>query len=149
MAGGARLPEVCNLSPDCGSVKAEMKTLEIMNNIMVEVTEASFETEVIQANIPVVVDFYAPWCGPCKMLAPLLEQSAAEFAGRLKFAKANVDETSELAARFKITGVPALLLFRGGAAVDQIVGFPGPRQFKAWLDQAANAAITASTHDAP
>ncbi len=119
-----------------------------MNNNMVELTETNFETEVIQAAIPVVVDFYAPWCGPCKMLAPLLEQSAGEFAGRLKFAKANVDETPELAARFAVTGVPTLLLFRGGAAADRVVGFPGTRPFKAWLDQAANAAVAASTHDA-
>jgi thioredoxin 1 len=119
-----------------------------MNNNMVELTEASFETEVIQATIPVILDFYAPWCGPCKMLAPLLEQAAGEFAGRLKFAKANVDETPELAARFGITGVPTLMLFRGGAAADRVVGFPGPRPFKAWLDQAANAAVAASTHDA-
>ncbi len=113
-----------------------------MKNI-VELTEASFETEVLQAHTPVVVDFYAPWCGPCKVLAPLLEQFASEYAGRLKFAKANVDETPELAAAFEITGVPTLLLFRNGEPVDQVVGFPGPRPFKAWLDKAVSAAVTA------
>jgi thioredoxin 1 len=112
-----------------------------MKNI-VELTEDNFETEVIQTAIPVVVDFYAPWCGPCKMLAPMLEQFAGEFAGRLKFAKANVDQTPEMAACFEITGVPTLMLFRGGETVDQVVGFPGSSQLDAWLDKAANAVVT-------
>ena len=114
-----------------------------MNNNLMELTKDNFETEVLQTAIPVVVDFYAPWCGPCKMIAPLLQQFAGEFAGRLKFAKANVDETPDLAACFEITGVPTLMLFRGGEPVDQVVGFPGPRQLEAWLDTVANAAVTA------
>jgi thioredoxin 1 len=112
-----------------------------MNN-MLELTEYNFETEVIQAAVPVVVDFYAPWCGPCKMLAPVLEQFAGEFLGRLKFAKANVDQTPDLAASFEVSGVPTLMLFRGGEAVDQVVGFSGLRQLKAWLDKAANTTVT-------
>ena len=110
---------------------------------IIELTETSFEQEVLKAAIPVVVDFYAPWCGPCQMIAPLLEQFGGEFAGRLKFAKANVDEAPGLAASFAIAGVPTLMLFRGGERVDQVVGFPGPRPFKAWLEQAANAAVMA------
>jgi thioredoxin len=114
-----------------------------MNNNIVELTEANFEAEVLQSPISVVVDFYAPWCGPCKMIAPLLEQFAVEFTGRLKFAKADVDKTPELAGCLEITGVPTLILFRNGEAVDQVVGFPGPRQFKAWLGKATNSAVTA------
>jgi thioredoxin 1 len=114
-----------------------------MNNNLVELTEANFETEVLQTAIPVVVDFYAPWCGPCKMIAPLLKRLASEFVGRLKFASANVDETPILAACFEITSVPTLVLFRDGEPVDQVVGFPGPRQLKESLDQAANPAVTA------
>jgi thioredoxin 1 len=112
-----------------------------MNN-MLELTEYNFETEVIQAAVPVVVDFYAPWCGPCKMLAPVLEQLAGEFAGRLKFAKANVDQTPDLATSLEVSGVPTLMLFRGGEAVNRVVGFSGLRQLKAWLDKAANTTVT-------
>ena len=112
-----------------------------MKNI-IELTEKSFETEVLKATGPVLVDFYAPWCGPCKMLAPLLEQLAGEFAGKLKFAKLKVDDAPELSASHEITGVPTLMLFRDGKAADRVVGFPGPRQLKTWLDKAVGAAVS-------
>jgi thioredoxin 1 len=115
--------------------------VESMKNI-IELTEANFKPEVLHAAGLVVVDFYAPWRGPCKMLAPVLEQLAGEFAGRLKFAKANVDQTPDLAASFEVSGVPTLMLFRGGEAADQVTGFSGLRQLKAWLDKAANTAVT-------
>jgi thioredoxin len=83
------------------------------------------------------VDFYAPWCGPCKMLAPILEQLAKEFQGRIKFVKANVDDTPELAAAHQITGVPTLALFRGGEPIDALVGMVGPKALKSWLEGAA------------
>ena len=104
---------------------------------LVELSESSFETEVLRADVPVVVDFYAPWCGPCKMLAPLLEQLAAEFQGRIKFTKANVDDIPELAATYQITGVPTLALFRGGEPVDALVGLVSPKALKSWLEGAA------------
>ncbi len=113
-----------------------------MKNI-IELTEANFEPEVLKAAGAVVVDSYAPWCGPCKTLALLLEKLAGELGGRVKFAKLNVDDAPELAGRYNITGVPTLMLFSGGETVDQVVGFPGPRQLQAWLDKAANAAVTA------
>lgn len=109
-----------------------------MKNI-VELTELSFETEVQKAAGPVLVDFYAPWCGPCKMVAPLLEQLAGELTGRVKFAKLNVDEAPNLAARYGITGVPTLMLFEGGEAIDEMVGLSSPRALKHWLESAAAA----------
>jgi thioredoxin 1 len=116
--------------------------LRVMKNV-IEVNGTNFETEVLQTTGPVLVDFYAPWCGPCKMLTPLLEGLSGEFAGRVKFAKANVDENPELAACFEISAVPTLLLFSHGQVVDQIRGFPGPGPLKAWLQKAAGSAMPA------
>ena len=113
-----------------------------MKNI-IELTEANFETEVLRHTGPVLVDFYAPWCGPCKMLAPLLEQFAAEFAGKVKFAKVNIDEATALAGEYEISSVPTLMVFRDGEPVDQVEGFYGPRPFKAWLEKAANLNVAA------
>jgi thioredoxin len=89
---------------------------------MTELKGHDFDAAVLQADQPVLVDFHAPWCGPCRMLAPALEQLAAEFAGRVRFVKVNVDDAPELAGRYRITGVPTLLLFRDGAVVDTLVG---------------------------
>jgi thioredoxin 1 len=83
---------------------------------IIELVETNFDQEVLKATIPVVVDFYAPWCGPCKLIAPLLEQFAGEFAGRIKFAKANVDETPELAANFESNTTGSALFAKKRAA---------------------------------
>jgi thioredoxin 1 len=107
-----------------------------MKNI-VELTNASFEPEVLQAAGPVVVDFYAPCGGACKMLAPLLEQLAGELDGRVKFAKANVNDLPDVTAHFNVTGVPTLILFRDGRNVGQVVGLTYPRDLKTWLEKAA------------
>ena len=90
-----------------------------------------------------LVDFYAPWCGPCKMVAPLLEQLAAEFSGKIKFTKLNVDDAPEQASTYGITGVPTLMLFNGGEPVDQIVGLASPRALKSWLESIAVERATA------
>ncbi len=103
---------------------------------MIELAEAGFETEVLAARGLVLVDFYAPWCGPCKMLAPFLEQLAGEFAGRVKVAKLNVDGAPEIAGRYEISGVPTLLLFRDGEPVDSVVGMAPPQALKKWLESA-------------
>jgi thioredoxin 1 len=113
-----------------------------MKNI-IELTGTNFEAEVLRATSPVLVDFYAPWCGPCRMLAPLLEQFAAEFAGKVKFAKVNIDDAPALAGEYEIGSVPTLMVFRDGEPVDQVEGFYGPRQFKAWLEKAANLNVAA------
>jgi thioredoxin 1 len=96
----------------------------------------TFETDVLEASEPVVIDFYADWCGPCRAMSPVIEQVAAEFAGRVKIGKLDVDENQELAIRYGVMGIPTLGLFRGGKLVDRLVGFPGgAAPIKAWINK--------------
>ncbi len=92
-----------------------------MANVM-EFNLANFATEVTGSDVPVLVDFWAPWCGPCKMLGPTIEQLAGEFAGKAKVGKVNVDDNQDLAAQFGIRGIPTVLLFKGGKQVGSFVG---------------------------
>ena len=88
----------------------------------IQLTNQNFDAEVLQAAVPVVVDFYADWCGPCKMIGPALEEIAQEQAGRVKIAKVNVDEQSELAQRYNVQSLPTLLYFQNGEVVNQLIG---------------------------
>jgi thioredoxin 1 len=88
----------------------------------VTVTDANFEEEIIRSELPVLVDFWAPWCGPCHMVAPAVAELAEKYAGKLKVCKVNVDNSPAAAGRYGIRGIPTLMVFRGGKAVDQVVG---------------------------
>ena len=84
--------------------------------------EKNFEAEVVKSSLPVLVDFWAEWCGPCKMIAPIIDQLSTELQGKMKIGKVNVDEASELAGQFNVMSIPTLLIFKNGKPVDQIVG---------------------------
>jgi len=88
-----------------------------------EVSDATYDQEVLKSELPVLVDFWAVWCGPCKAIAPIIDGIATTYAGKLKVAKVNVDETGATPSRFGIRGIPALLIFKGGKVADQVVGF--------------------------
>ena len=93
-----------------------------MAGAVVEFSEANFESEVMQANTPVLVDLWAAWCGPCRMIAPMVEELAGTYQGKMKMGKLNVDDHPQVAARFRIMNIPTLLLFKGGQEADRIVG---------------------------
>ena len=100
----------------------------------IETNEANFEADVLKSTVPVIVDFWAPWCGPCKMLAPVLDEIATEQGSRVKVVKVNVDENSTLASRYKIQGIPTLLYFANGEVRSQIVGGASKKAMLSKLD---------------
>ena len=90
---------------------------------VLEVSDATFDQEVLRSEQPVLVDFWAVWCGPCKAIAPIVDSMAATYAGKLKVAKVNVDENGATPSRYGVRGIPALLFFKGGKVADQVVGY--------------------------
>lgn len=114
-------------------------------NAIAQVSAQDFDGEVLQSKLPVLVDFYAPWCGPCKVMAPVLEVLSRKFDGRIKFLKVNVDEASVLADRFKIRGVPTLLFFNEGLSQDQIVGLVSEEELQKRLEVLAGPKNTSQS----
>jgi thioredoxin 1 len=102
---------------------------------MLTLTETNFSQEVLGAPTPVLVDFWAEWCGPCKALGPIVEELAGDYDGRAKFGKVNVDEQQTLAAQYGIRAIPTILIFKAGDVVEQVVGLRSKRDLKANLDK--------------
>ena len=94
-----------------------------MSGNVVNVTDVSFGTDVLQSGVPVLVDFWASWCGPCKMVGPIVEELADDFAGKVKVCKLNVDENTKTAQAYGVMSIPTLILFKNGKEVDRVVGF--------------------------
>jgi thioredoxin 1 len=102
---------------------------------IVTLTSDTFDQEVVKSNRPVLVDFWAEWCGPCKQLAPMLDELATEYDGKVKVGKVNVDDHQSLAVQYRINSIPTLLFFKNGQVVDQVIGLKSKKDFKAKLDQ--------------
>jgi len=120
------------LKPKCG----RCKSLLTLTNQPLTVTDATFSIEVEQSALPVLVDAWAAWCGPCRMIAPVIEELATEMAGRLKVAKLNVDENPSTATRFQLRSIPTLLIIKDGKEVDRIIGVQPKADIVRHLEQA-------------
>ena len=99
-----------------------------------EINDATFEQEVIKSPLPVLIDLWAPWCGPCRMLSPIVEKLAEEYKGRVKIFKLNTDENPDTAVKFRVQAIPTLLFFKGGAMVEHMVGVQPEKEIRLRLD---------------
>jgi thioredoxin 1 len=102
----------------------------------IEISDQEFDAEVLKATEPVLVDFWAPWCGPCRMIAPLIEELATENAGAVKIAKINIDDSPNTAATYGVSSIPTLMIFKGGEVVDRFVGVQPKKRLQEAIDQA-------------
>ena len=105
-----------------------------MSQSIIHVTDSSFEQDVLKSTIPVLLDFWAEWCGPCKMIAPILDEIAADYAGRVVVAKMNVDDNPKTPMKFNVRGIPTLILFKNGQAEGQKIGAVRKTDVAAFLD---------------
>ncbi len=107
-----------------------------MSEKVLKVMDSSFEAEILKSNLPVLVDFWATWCAPCKAIAPIVEEMADTYAGKVKITKMNVDENPATPGKYGVRGIPTLILFKNGQVVDQLVGAVPKNQVKALIDKA-------------
>jgi thioredoxin 2 len=121
-----RVPSAQEGVPRCGNCHNALPWI-------VDSTAEHFDRD-IASTLPVLVDFWAPWCGPCRMVSPVVERMATALAGRLKVVKLNVDEAPDIAGRYQVQGIPLLVLFRDGKEVDRLVGAVGEPMLRSWLD---------------
>jgi thioredoxin 1 len=103
---------------------------------IIEISDGTFEQEVLQSEIPVLVDFWAPWCGPCRAIAPVIEELSGDYAGRLKVAKCNVDDNPKTPGKYNIRAIPTLIIFKNGNPTEQITGAVAKSQITAAVDKA-------------
>ncbi len=101
-----------------------------------DVTDSEWDTQVLKSDVPVLVDFWAPWCGPCRMVAPIVEELAGEYAGKVRFYKLNTDDNMQTASRYGIRSIPTLIVFKDGQLVDQVIGFRPKSDLKKSLEKA-------------
>ena len=105
------------------------------NDLIKNISDASFEADVLQSELPVLVDYWAEWCGPCRSIAPILDELAEQYAGKLQICKMNVDENRDTPAKFGIRGIPTLMIFKGGELAQTQVGVAGKAQLQALIDK--------------
>ncbi|MBM3167054.1 MAG: thioredoxin [Chloroflexi bacterium] len=105
-----------------------------MAEYILNVNQDSFQKSVLEAQRPILVDFWAPWCGPCRAVAPVVEELAKEYQGKVDFAKVNVDESPFVASKFSVMSIPTLIMFKGGKPLEQVVGFKPKDQLKKLID---------------
>lgn len=103
---------------------------------IIEINDSTFDEEVLQSELPVLVDFWAPWCGPCRAIAPVIEELSAEYDNKLKIAKCNVDDNPKTPSRYGIRAIPTLIIFKGGNVIEQITGAVAKSQIAAAIDKA-------------
>ena len=104
---------------------------------MLELTDATFDAEVVNSDLPVLVDFWAPWCGPCKMVAPIVEEIAGEYEGKVKVGKVNTDDNQQIATKYGIMSIPTLMIFKGGEVSERIIG----AQSKQFITEKLNSVL--------
>jgi thioredoxin 1 len=106
-----------------------------MSENVQEISDSSFEADVVKSETPVFVDFWAPWCGPCRAVAPIIEELASQYRGKLKVAKMNVDDSPEVAQRFMVTSIPTFIVFKNGQAADRTMGAMPKGQFQQFIER--------------